>query len=120
MTFKINGQIILPPTEFMWTPRRPLDIQGDNRPIYPPIRSAELRYDIVTYYDWEAFQKLWQGIAASGVYVVQLPAFPFATGTAFGYREYSGVTMAEPIMGPLFAEQYPSRGVLLITNIFTG
>lgn len=115
-TYKINGNIILPPSTFRWIPQEPLDVQGDNRPIYSAIRGAELRWQLASYEDWALLQGMYNLIAATGSFVVQIPAFPTVTGSSYAMREYSGVHIAEPEIGPFFVE-YPSSVVLLIGNI---
>ncbi len=117
--WEINGRAIQPPSEYAWQVRRPLDVQGDNRPIYPGIRAMELRYELMSYQDWEALQDIYAAIQSTGMATVHIPAFPFATGTPFAFREYSGVTLAEPAISTVFNEQYPSRAVVLIANIVT-
>ncbi len=112
----INGHAILEPTSGRWMPRRPLDVQGDNRPIYPGVRTFELRWQLASYADWAALQVSFDSIESSGDNVVTLPAYPTETGSSYAFREYSGTTMSEPLTGPLF-ETYPSNVVLLIGNI---
>ncbi len=114
--WKFNGHVILEPTAGRWMPRRPLDVQGDNRPIYPGVRTFELRWQLASYADWAALQVNFDNIESSGENVVTLPAYPTETGSSYAFREYSGTTMSEPLIGPFF-ETYPSNVVLLIGNI---
>lgn len=116
---KINGHTFCP-TTVRWMPRQALDVQGDNRPIYSPIRSAELRWELNTYEDWASLQSLYDAIQSTGSAVVQLPGFPTATGTSMAYVEYSGAVIGEPQVGRFFAESYPESVVLVISNIVTG
>lgn len=115
---KINGHTFCP-TTVRWMPRQALDVQGDNRPIYSPIRSAELRWELNTYEDWASLQSLYDAIQSTGTAVVELPGFPTATGTAMDYVEYSGAVIGEPQVGRFFAESYPESVVLVISNIAT-
>ena len=114
--YQINANEILSPTEFRWMPRRPLDVQGDNRPIYPAVRSAQLKWRLMTNEEWSDLQDNFRSIEASGTSVVRIPEFPTATGQAYAFREYSGTTLAEPTIGPYF-EGYPKSVVLVIHNI---
>jgi len=115
-TYKINGNVILTPTTFRWMPQQPLDVQGDNRPIYSGVRSAELRWQLASYSDWADLQHMYDLIRSTGSAVVQIPAFPLSSGSAYAMREYSGVHIAEPETGAIFVE-YPTQVVLLVGNI---
>ena len=112
----INGNVILEPTTGRWMPRKPLDVQGDNRPIYPGVRTFELRWQLASYADWAALQVAFNGIESEGENVVTLPAYPTATGSSYAFREYSGTTCSEPAIGPFF-ETYPTNVTMLIGNI---
>jgi len=114
--WKVNGHAILPPTVGAWRPREPIDVAGDNRPIYPGVRSFELRWELTSYADWANLQYLFNQIQSSNFHVVTLPAYPSATGQSYAFREYSGVTFSEPATGPFF-ETYPQDVVLIIGNI---
>lgn len=114
--YRINGHQILTPTTFRWMPQQPLDVQGDNRPIYSGVRSVELRWQLASYSDWSDLQNLYDLIRSTGSAVVRIPAFPLSSGSAYAMGEYSGVHMAEPEIGPFFSE-YPTQVVLLIGNI---
>lgn len=118
-TYKINGLEMPQPTEGHWLPRRAIDIQGDNRPIYSPVRAFQLSWDIRTYEEWEVLVVAFNQLQASGTAVVEIPAYPSMTGTAFGYREYSGTTLSEPVIGGMFHEQFPTDVSLVIGNIRT-
>jgi len=115
-TYKIDGNVILTPTSFRWTPRKPLDVQGDNRPIYSGVRSCELKWQLTSYADWSNLQHFYNLVKASGSHVVEIPAFPTVSGSSYALREYSGVHLAEPVIGEFFCE-YPRTVVLLIGNI---
>jgi hypothetical protein len=114
--WQINGNRILEPTTGRWLPRRPLDVQGDNRPIYPGVRSFELRYQLTSSEEWATLQANYRNIESSGTVTARLPEFPTITGSPYAFREYSGCTMAEPSIGQFF-ETYPRSVVLLIHNI---
>lgn len=107
------------PSAVRWLPREPLDIQGDARPIYSPIRAAELRWELTTYEEWASMQNLYDLVQSTGTVTVQLPGFPTVTGSALAYTEYSGCVLGEPQVGQFFAESYPESVVLIITNIIT-
>lgn len=112
----INGNVIFKPTTGEWLPRRPLGIQGDNRPVYPPVRSFRMRWVLEAYEDWATIQDFFRAIESSGTNVVTIPAFPTATGQSHAFREYSGTTLSEPTIGPFF-ETFPRNVVLVINNI---
>lgn len=115
----INGHRMPWPSMGHWLPRRPIDVQADNRPIYAPVRVFELTWDIQFYEDWEVLVAAFDQIQSTGTAVVELPAYPTATGVAFGFREYSGTTLGEPIVGDMFNQQYPTNVSLIIGNIRT-
>jgi hypothetical protein len=100
-------------------PRPAIDIQGDSRPIYGPVRTVQLRWALTTYEEWASMQDLFDLVQSTGTVVVQLPAFPTITGSAMSYSEYSGCILGEPQVGQFFAESYPESVVLVITNIIT-
>lgn len=112
----INGNTFCPST-VRWMPRQVLDVQGDNRPIYSPVRAVELRWELTSYEEWASLQSLYDEVQSTGSHVVQLPAFPTQTGSALSYSEYSGTVLGEPQVGTFFAESYPESVVLIIGNI---
>jgi hypothetical protein len=114
--YRINGHVILTPSEGHWLDRELLDVQGDNRPIYAAPRAYELTWELMDYPEWSALHMLYQQVEASGTCVVRLPAFAYATGTAWAFREYSGCTLAEPMSDSFFSE-YVTNVTLLIANI---
>jgi len=116
--WKINGRSILEPTAGFWKPRRVLDVDGNNRAIYPPVREFEMRWQLESQEDWGAVQVLFDAVESTGTSVVQIPEFPTATGSPYAFREYSGVMISEPEVGPYF-ETYPTQVVLLLRNIQT-
>ena len=117
-TYLIDGNEILTPTTFRWMPQSPIDVQGDNRPIYAGVRNAELKWVLVSYADWSNIQHLYNLVRATGSHVVSIPAFPTISGSAYAMGEYSGVHLAEPAIGTFFSE-YPTSVTLLIGNIVT-
>lgn len=116
----INGVKLPRPTAGRWVPRAPIDVQGDNRPLYAPVRAFELGWNIRKYEDWEPLVDAFNKLQSTGTATVNLPAYPTATGVAFSFREYSGCTLAEPEVGPFFNEEYPTSIALVIGNIVTG
>jgi hypothetical protein len=114
--YEINGNEILTPTTFRWIPRQPIDVQGDNRPIYSGVRGAELRWQLASYEDWAALQYQFDQVQSTGSATVRIPEYPTATGSAYAFREYSGVHLAEPSIGEFFVE-HPTSVVLILGNI---
>jgi hypothetical protein len=102
-----------------WLNRRPLDVQADNRPLYGPVRAFELVWSIQGYDDWAVLIAAFDQLQSTGTAVVELPAYPTATGIAFGFQEYSGATLAEPSIGGFFNQEYPTSVSLVIGNIRT-
>jgi len=117
--YKIDGHAILSPTTGRWLPRRPLDIQGDSRAIYPGVRSFELKWQLVSHEEWSDLVQNFSNIEWTGTHAIWIPCWPTATGSAFAFCNYSGTLLLEPTMGPYF-ETYPSNVVLAITKIVAG
>lgn len=117
--YVINGTTIPCPSMGRWLPRRPLDVQGDNRPIYAPVRAFELTWEIQYYEDWGVLIASFEEIQSTGTAVVELPAYPTATGQAFAFQEYSGATLGEPVVGEFFHQEFPTSISLIIGNIRT-
>lgn len=111
----INGFTVTP-TDFRYLPRRPIGLQGDGRPIYPGIRSAQLRWDIKSYAEWSNLQVSFEQFQSQGTAVVNIPAFPTGSNQSYGFTEYSGVYLSEPLTDVNFAE-HPTNLVLVISNI---
>lgn len=115
--YRINGNHILDPSTGQWLNRRAIDVQGDGRPIYAPVRAFELKWELTNYQDWADLQHFFRLIDASGTVTAHLPGFPLVSGSAFAFQEYSGCVMGEPTIGPFFAQQYPTDVSVLILNI---
>ncbi len=114
--WQVNGNVYKAPTQGRWVPRRPIDVQGDNRPIYSEVRSFELRWRIFSYEDWSELQFFFDQVLSTGSHVSRLPTYPLTTGAAYGFTEYSGTHWSEPQIGPFF-ETFPTQAVLIIGNI---
>jgi hypothetical protein len=114
--YRIDGTTIYTPTSGRWVSRRPVDVQGDNRPIYSGVRAFEIKWKLVANEDWADLQVFFNQVAATGTHVVRLPGFPTVSQQAHAFREYSGVTLAEPQVGPYF-ETFPRNVTLIIGNI---
>jgi hypothetical protein len=119
-----NGKMVLPPTEGRWLSRSPIDVSGENRPLYGPVRMFELRWELSYYSQWALLQSIFNEVIATGTLTARLPTFPItpypgSTGAAYGFTEYSGCVLAEPSIGSFF-EGYPSDVTVLIGNIVTG
>jgi hypothetical protein len=79
----------------------------------------ELSWDIQTYEDWSVLVASFDAMQSTGTAVVELPAYPTATGVAIDFREYSGATLAEPVIGGMFHADFPTNVSLLIGNLRT-
>lgn len=117
--YLINGYVLPCPTAGRWIQRQVLDVQGDGRPIYAPVRAFEMRWELQNYGDWEVLVAAFNEFQSTGSPVVNLPAYPTITGTGYGFSEYSGVAISEPQIGDLFNQEYPTSVVLVISNIRT-
>jgi hypothetical protein len=117
--YVVNGTTLPCPTTGRWVPRRPVDVQGDNRPLYAPVRSYELRWNLQSFEDWAVLVAEFENLQTTGTAVVELPAYPTITGGSYEFREYSGCTLDEPAIGPFFNQEYPTNVALIIGNIRT-
>lgn len=117
--YVVNGVVLPCPSNGRWVPRRPIDVQGDNRPLYAPVRAFELRWTLTGFEDWAVLVASFEELQSSGTATVELPAYPTATGGSFEYREYSGCTLSEPQIGPFFNQEYPTNVAIIIGNIRT-
>jgi len=75
-----------------------------------------MKWQLTTYADWSNLQHMFNLIEATGSHVVEVPGFPTVSGSSYAIREYSGVHIAEPVIGEFFCE-HPRNVVLLIGNI---
>lgn len=114
--WQVDGHVFYAPSSGRWMPRRPIDVQGDNRPIYSDVRSFEMRWRIVFYEEWANLQHFFDQVLATGTHVTRLPSYPTVSGSAYGFTEYSGTTWGEPQSGPFF-EGEPTTVVLIVGNI---
>lgn len=113
--YTVNG-IVLCPTESQWLPQRPLDIQGDGRPLYSGVQAMRLTWEFTSNEEWAKAQEAFKTTSVTGSAVVELPAFPTTNPQSYAFREYSGVVVGQPAVEEFFAE-HVSGMVLLITNI---
>lgn len=114
MTYQINGEDLpLPPTTFQWGERRVLGLDGNNRAIYGPVYSAQLKWDVLTPYQLDWLRDRWLTIASAGSATVSLPQKDAAS---YVFKTYSSVIIDEPTVGEFF-EKHIVDVSLMIRNI---
>lgn len=115
-TFAFNGTVLsLEPTTHGWRERTQLGIDGGGHPIYPAVRSYEMKWDLVTPSDLNQVLGFYNLVQNTGTMSVDLPEWG---QTDYRFRTYSGTTLVEPVMGDFF-NQHPGSITLLILNIRT-
>lgn len=95
-----------------WTPRRPDDVSGEGRPIYPAIHQFQYRWQLMSMADLYTIRNEWQK-GVTGTTVLELPDLDAAT---YVFREFSGCHLQEPTIGAYFQE-HVTDVVLVATNI---
>jgi len=112
MTYILNKTVILQPTTGRWMPRRPDDISGEGRPIYPAIYQFQLRWQLMPINDYYDVRNEWEK-SITGTVVVELPD---PEASSYVFREFSGCYLQQPLVGAYFQE-HVTDVVLMVTNI---
>jgi hypothetical protein len=114
-SYAINGvELSLQPSTANWVGRDKLGTDGNNRPIYPSIRSFELKWELMPVSDLKQLIDA-QLSSVTGSLVVDLPKWGDANYT---FHSYSGTYVEEPQVGEYFVE-HATNVLLLINNVRT-
>lgn len=75
-TYKINGTDLDPqPSQGGWGERPKLGVDGFNRIIYAPTRSFQIRWDALTFQEYNTLYQFYLSVQSSGFVTVTLPTF---------------------------------------------
>ena len=112
----INGTTLsLQPTAGKWINREPIGFTGNGHPEYAGVRQFEIRWQLTSMSDANEIQGLYNALDVTGTAVVSLPSYK---GAAWGFTNYSGVTLGEPTSNEYFTE-HETEVTLMIYGIVT-
>lgn len=115
-TYRINGtELTIQPTSGRWIPLSPIGITGDGHPVYPSVRTFELRWNLTDQESVDQLRVFFELTRTTGTVVVDLPKF---TGTIYDFYAYSGCVLYEPERGAYFVE-HTTDFVMMVGNIVT-
>lgn len=116
MTFAVNGtELVIQPTTGRWIPQPLVGVTPNGVPIYPGVRSFELRWNLVTPEHANQIVTFFETIGFTGTANVRLPEYATAS---YQFAYYSGCVLYQPEFGVYFAEHYQDI-VMTIGNIIT-
>jgi hypothetical protein len=102
MTYAINGtEITIQPTTGRWLPQAPLGFTGGGVPIYPTIRTFQLRWNLVSQDVVFQLIDFFNTVGLTGTVVARLPQYNAST---YGFYSYSGCVPQQPEFGVYFTE----------------
>lgn len=114
--YKVNGtSFVIGPSTGHWVDRKVLGNDGNGHPIYPAVRSFELKWDFLWPTEFNSLYSYFQAQGPTGTSVVTLPQYPANSWTFF---DYTGCILNELQAGDFF-EQHYSNVVLVVTGIKT-
>ncbi len=114
-SYSINGVTTLYPTQGKWTDRELLGMDGNGRPIYPPIGEFEMSWQLMSTSDLKKLVDAYNAVISTGTAVVDLPKWG---NVDYLFYSYSGTFVSRPVVGAYFAEHVEDVR-LIITNIRT-
>lgn len=113
--YRANGTLFpLQPTSGRWLPRKAYGVSGDGHPLYPPRRSFELRWQLMSADDFNTFLGYYEAQGVTGTVVTSLPQW----SETYQFFAYSGTVWQEPEVGTYFQEHVEDV-ILVVTNIRT-
>lgn len=111
-----NGSTLSPqPSEHGWVAREELGIDGNGTPVYPSVRSYELKWDALDEDEWNSIYTYFTAQGVTGTITSSLPKW---LGTNYQFQNYSGTILRELSYEGWFMNYYRSVR-LLITRIVT-
>lgn len=113
---QINGtDLAMQPTNHNWAERDLLGYNGNGNPIYSPVRSYKMTFNLESASDFNQLVGFFNLISTTGSVVSTLPQW---AGATYNYVPYSGTIINEPQFSNYF-EEYAEEVSVLITNIRT-
>lgn len=115
-TYATNGtDWTLQPTTGHWVERNQYGIDGSGHPIYSNFRNFEATWELISTSDAKQIIDFYNTVSSTGSVVSCLPEWG---NTNYEFRNYSGTTLQEPVVGEYF-QGYIQSVKLLIINIRT-
>jgi len=112
--YKINGTLLAAqPTSGQWLDRDEIGITGNGHGVYPSLRSFQIRWDFMTYSQFDEVHDFFESNNITGTVVVNIPKYK---STTYEFFAYSGAVLREPQVGELY-EQHVSDVTLIIARI---
>lgn len=105
----------LQPTTGKWIDRTSYGIDGNAHPIYSPYRNFEATWELISTSDAKQILDFYNTVSSTGTVVSCLPEWG---ATEYQFKNYSGTTLQEPVVGEYF-QGYIMSVKLLIINIRT-
>lgn len=110
-----NVNLTLQPTSGKWLERTQYGIDGGGHPVYPSVRSFELRWELISTSDAQQIIGIYDAVSNTGTVTVCLPRWG---DIEFSFYNYSGCTLREPESGEYF-QGWIQDFRLLVLNVRT-
>lgn len=110
-----NVNLTLQPTSGKWLERTQYGIDGGGHPVYPAVRSFELRWELISTSDAQQIIGIYDAVSNTGTVTVCLPEWG---NVGFEFVNYSGCTLVEPEAGEYF-QGWIMDFRLLVLNVRT-
>lgn len=92
--YKINGTELNPqPSNGVWTERNQIGIDGNNRAIYAPTRGFLIRWDALSFAEYNVLYQFYTTVQSAGYVTAELPTYTGADYDTFTI--YTDVVMDE-------------------------
>src|SRR5688572_20057816 len=115
-TYGFNGtDLTLQPTTGRWVERTQYGIDGGAHPIYAQNRSFEITWQLISPEDAKQVIDFYNVVGSTGTAVACLPQWG---SVDYRFKNYSGTTLQEPIVGEYFMG-FIQEVKLLILNVNT-
>ena len=110
-----DTDLTLPPTTGRWVTRNNYGIDGNGHPVYPALRSFELKWQLISTEDASQIIGFYNTVGNTGTVVACLPQW---NNVGFEFINYSGCTLMEPEVGEYF-QGFIQEVSLLVLNVRT-
>ena len=103
------------PTDHHWSERTQYGVDGSAHPVYPRVRSYEMVWNLISTENAKQILDVYNTVGNTGTVTTCLPQWG---ANGYEFRNYSGTTLSEPVMGNYF-QGYLEDFRLLILNVVT-
>lgn len=115
-TYALNGvDLTLQPTSGKWADRVNYGIDGGAHPVYAQNRAFELSWDLISTEDAKQLIDVYNLVSNTGTITACLPQWG---ALEYQFKNYSGTTLEEPIVGEYFMG-YIQQVRMLVLNVNT-